>query len=133
MRLSIILFSRARWSILSAKWQTFTVDEPENAGGTDTGPQPTDYFLGSLASCFLLALAYAARKRSIELAPDLTVEVLGTYEGPRFADLRIVVGGSTPAEVLEPLLPAAQRVCYVSNTLRRPPPITVETALPDPG
>lgn len=105
----------------------FAVDEPELSGGTDTGPQPTDYFLGSLASCFLLALAWAARKRAIELDADLTVEVVGTYDGPRFADLRVLVRCSTAAEVIESLLPAAERVCYVSNTLRRPPPITVDS------
>jgi uncharacterized OsmC-like protein len=99
-------------------------DEPRSAGGADTGPQPTDLFLASIASCFVLAVAWAARKRGVEL-PDLQVRVVGTYDGPRFSHIDIgVVSGAAPA-VLEELLPQAERVCYVTNTLRRPPRIRV--------
>ena len=45
------------------------IDEPESAGGGDTGPQPSEVFLASLAGCFTLALYHAAKKRDIEL-PD---------------------------------------------------------------
>ena len=48
------------------------IDEPESAGGGDTGPQPSEVFLASLAGCFTLALYHVAKKRDIEL-PDLTV------------------------------------------------------------
>src|SRR5262249_46521543 len=43
---------------------TLEVDEPPSVGGTDLGPQPTDYFLVSIASCYTMALSHAARKRS---------------------------------------------------------------------
>jgi hypothetical protein len=44
---------------------------------------------------------------------------VGTYEGLKFTrvDLRIVA--DAPSSVLEDLLPEAQRVCYVTNTLRQ--------------
>lgn len=94
------------------------VDEPESAGGTDSGPQPTDLFLASIASCFTLSMAHAARKRGLEL-PGLRVRVVGTYEGLKFTriDLRIVADG--PPDMLDELIPDAQRVCYVTNTLRQ--------------
>ena len=94
------------------------VDEPESAGGTDSGPQPTDLFLASIASCFTLSMAHAARKRGLEL-PGLRVRVVGTYEGLKFTrvDLRIASDGSP--EMLDELIPDAQRVCYVTNTLRQ--------------
>ncbi|GAA1790967.1 OsmC family protein [Planosporangium flavigriseum] len=100
------------------------VDEPESVGGTDTGPQPTDYLLASVASCFALALVYSARKRSVEL-PSAQVTVTGTYDGPRFADIAIEVVTGLPDEDAERLIASAERVCYVTNTLRRPPTITV--------
>ena len=41
------------------------IDEPEKAGGGDTGPQPSEVFLASLAGCFTLAIYHVAAKRSI--------------------------------------------------------------------
>jgi putative redox protein len=93
------------------------IDEPENAGGGDTGPQPSEVFLASLAGCFTLALYHVAKKRDIEL-PDITVTATGFYEGPGFARLALEVKSGAGREVMEPLLEPAKRVCYVSNTLR---------------
>jgi len=93
------------------------IDEPESSGGGDTGPQPSEVFLASLAGCFTLAMYHVAAKRNIEL-PDLTVTATGTYEGPGFARLAVDVNSGAPREVLESLVEPAKRVCYVSNTLR---------------
>ncbi|MGV9306597.1 OsmC family protein [Nonomuraea sp. NPDC003727] len=100
------------------------VDEPESAGGTDTGPQPTDYLLAAVASCFALALVHSARKVGEEPAV-LDVSVTGTYEGTRYSDIAIDVVSSLTDEQAERFVEAAQRVCYVTNTLRVPPRITV--------
>lgn len=106
---------------------TLTVDEPASAGGTDRGPQPTDLLLSSVASCFGVALAYAARKRGVELG-DLAVRAVGTYDGPRFAAIRIEVACDHDSGELRSLMGSAERLCYVSNTLRRTPAITVALA-----
>ena len=74
-------------------------------------------FLASLASCFTLALAHVARKRQIEL-PDISVRVVGTYDGPKFVHVRVEVTSSHPREELEKLAERASAVCYVSNTIR---------------
>ncbi|MSW35927.1 MAG: hypothetical protein F2838_01580 [Actinobacteria bacterium] len=103
---------------------TVRVDEPERVGGTDTGPQPTDLLLASVASCFVLSLAWAANKRGITLE-SVGVNVTGTYEGPRFSAIAIDVDLPLPAEQAEALIRSAERVCYVTNTLRRPPELTV--------
>jgi putative redox protein len=102
----------------------FLVDEPVTAGGEDTGPQPTDYFLASLASCFVLAMAWSARKHSLEL-PPLTVNVTGTYDGPRFSAVAIDVVVALSDDKAKRLIESAERVCYVTNTLRRQPAISV--------
>ncbi len=54
------------------------------SGGTDTGLMPTELFCAALASCFCLAVAHVARKRSIEL-PDLQVTATAERAGPRAA------------------------------------------------
>ena len=101
------------------------VDEPESAGGTGTAPQPTDLLLASVASCFTLALVHSAGKRGITLT-GVRVEAVGNYAGPSFDAVRISVDvtGPTPDE-LAGLIAAAERVCYVSNTLRAGAAITV--------
>jgi len=94
------------------------VDEPPGAGGTGTAPQPTDLFLASIASCFTLALAYSADKLGISLT-RIDVDVVGHYDGLRFAavDILPTVAGTRPID-RQRLLRGAERVCYVTNTLR---------------
>ncbi|MDF2977433.1 MAG: OsmC family protein [Actinomycetospora sp.] len=105
-----------------------TVDEPVSAGGTDQGPQPTELFLASIASCFTLALSHSATKRGIELR-GLRVDATGTYDGPRFAALRVTVHADAPrGEELERLITVAERVCYVTNTLRQGPEIAFRSS-----
>ncbi|MGH2707718.1 MAG: OsmC family protein [Actinomycetota bacterium] len=92
-------------------------DEPPDCGGADAGPTPTELFLSSLASCFAMAVAHAARKRGVELA-DLAVRVRGHYQGLRFNSIVVEVLSSHPREELEALVQRARSYCYVSNTLR---------------
>jgi organic hydroperoxide reductase OsmC/OhrA len=102
------------------------VDEPESVGGTGLAPAPTDLFLASVASCFTLALVHSARTRSIDLT-SVRVRVVGHYSGLRFGAIHLLVDvvGPAPAE-LGRLVEAAERVCYVSNTLREPVAVTVD-------
>jgi len=100
------------------------VDEPERVGGSDTGPQPTDLLLAAVASCMVLSVAYSARKRDLELH-RIEVTVGGYYEGLRFRSIKVSVSTDAPADVVDVLMASAQRVCYVTNTLRDSPQITV--------
>ena len=69
-------------------------------------------------------MAYVADKSSADL-PDLQVTATGTYDGPRFAAIAISLVSTAERAMLEQLIPQAQRVCYVTNTLRQAPEITV--------
>lgn len=121
---------QSRWggglrAVVQAGGFELIVDEPESAGGTNTGPQPTDLLLASVASCFTLAIAYSAGKRGVEVA-GLDVDVTGTYDGPRFSRIRIAVRAERPTgDELTVLLSAAERVCYVTATLRLAPEIEI--------
>jgi putative redox protein len=103
------------------------IDEPESAGGEDSGPQPSEVFLASLAGCFTLALYHEAKKRNIEL-PDITVRATGTYQGPGFGRLVVEVKSGAEPDVIESLIEPAKRVCYVSNTLRNVSEVEVSLA-----
>ena len=118
----------ARWdgdlrAVVDAGRFQLIVDEPESVGGTNRGPQPTDVLLASVASCFAISMAHAARKGGIEL-PDLEVTATATYDGLRFSAVDISLTSTIAHAALEQLIPHAQRVCYVTNTLRQPPEIT---------
>jgi putative redox protein len=120
----------ARWTggmmaVVRAGDHEIVVDEPASAGGTGTAPQPTDLLLASIASCFTLSMAYAAGKRGIEL-PGLRVRVVGTYEGLKFSHIELLIVSAGPPEVLQELISDAERVCYVTNTLRQAPQIRIE-------
>lgn len=121
--------SRARWEsglrcVVNAGRFELTVDEPVSAGGTDEGPQPTDLLLASIASCFTVAVAYAAAKRDIELT-DLEVTATGVYKGPKFAEIVLDVRSGHEPEELHHLVTVAEKLCYVSNTLKTTPDIKV--------
>lgn len=104
---------------------TIRVDEPESVpGGSNSGPQPTEVFLASIASCFTLALAYSAGKRSLDL-DDVRVDVTGVYDGPSFSAIRIDAAVGCDEGELDRLVSAAQRVCYVTNTIRGGVPIDI--------
>ena len=81
--------------------------------GVDVDP------LASIASCIALSFAFVAKKRGIELH-GLDLSVVGSYEGLRFERISASISSGASREVLGGLLPEAERVCYVSNTLRYP-------------
>lgn len=112
---------------------TVSVDEPVTAGGSGAAPQPTDFFLASIASCFALALVYSAGKRGITFG-RLRVDATGHYAGNRFDTIRIDVdvAGCSAAE-LAPIVEAAEQICYVSNTISTGVPVTVIVAAESPA
>ena len=121
---------RTRWdggmrTVTQAGNFEVVVDEPETSGGTDTGPQPTDLLLVSVSSCLALALAWVARKRGVDLL-GLDVTAVGRYAGLKFDKISVTISSASPRSVVEDLLPEAQRLCYVSNTLRHQPELAVE-------
>lgn len=57
------------------------VDEPPEAGGTDTGPRPTELLGASLAGCTAITIEmYAGRKGWDVGAVEVDVEI--AYDGP---------------------------------------------------
>jgi len=103
---------------VTAREHTIRIDEPERSGGTNTGMMPTELFCAALASCFCLAVGFAARKRDQEV-PGLTVTVTAERAGDELRYEHFVV--TTQAELgdaeLARLVKRARPLCWVSNSL----------------
>jgi putative redox protein len=103
---------------VQARGHEVRVDEPPSAGGDDTGMMPTELFFASLATCFVLAVAYAARKRDIDVA-ELSVVVRAERAGSELRYDRIAVETFAAMDDarLAGLVERARPLCWVSNTL----------------
>ncbi|MEV4859097.1 OsmC family protein [Streptomyces ossamyceticus] len=107
------------------------VDQPLQAGGTDTAPTPTELFAASLATCVAFyAGRYLQRHRLPQAGLRVRTEFTMAADRPaRVASLRLAI-------VPPPELPERRRAallavashCTVHNTLHQPPPIDIEPA-----
>jgi len=100
------------------------VDEAPEYGGEDTGMMPTELFLGALASCFCISIAYVAKKEKIKLS-DLKVDVIGEKDtrNSLFSKCTVEVSCSNASEKIEGIVNKAKRYCYISNTIKGSCPI----------
>lgn len=109
---------------VSGRGHAIRVDEPAEFGGGDTGPMPTELLVAALASCFCLAVAWAAGKRHIRLE-DLRVDVRAQRAPgePRHGAYDVWIHSSTPPAELAPAVDLAKRYCWVTNTISQPPEV----------
>jgi putative redox protein len=102
---------------LSIRGHELTADEPESAGGTDTGPNPQELLAASLASCTAITIEmYAGRKGwdvgTVEDEVDHSSDALGH---PRIDEL-IKIANPLPEEQQERLREIACK-CPVHRAL----------------
>jgi uncharacterized OsmC-like protein len=117
---------------VSGRGHAIRVDEPAEFGGGDTGPMPTELVAAALASCFCVAVVWAARKKRIPVE-DLEVQVQPHRQvgEPRHGTYDLWVHSSTAAAEIAPAVELAKRYCWVTNTLAHPP--TIRYHLDDPS
>lgn len=109
---------------VSARQFSIPVDEAPEFHGEDTGMMPTELFLCSLASCFCLALVYAARKKRVEVK-DMRVNVKGrkNLKDFIFSSILVEIDSTLPSATLGDIIPLARKYCFVSNTVSKSCPI----------
>jgi putative redox protein len=94
------------------------VDEPEDEGGTDSGPGPTELLAASLATCTAITIEMYADRKGWDLG-DLEVAVdykAATHdEGPKFA-VKISLPAELEDDQLDRLLVIAHK-CPVHRAL----------------
>ena len=101
----------------------FYVDEPEDRGGTDQGPNPLAYFIAGAASCLINQLLTDAIYRGVVLE-DVEMVARGNFDrrmGGAFTeviyDLRLT-SPSSKEDILS-LATEAEEMCYAHQTLRK--------------
>ena len=115
---------------VDVRGHTLLVDQPAEAGGTDTAPTPTELFVAGLASCVAF---YARRYLARHQIDGSGLTVSASYEigGRPTRVLRTIIVVTPPAD-----LPAERRDaflavashCTVHNTLTEPADIEIALA-----
>jgi len=122
---------------VSARDFEFVVDEPEELGGTDQGPNPVEYLLGAWAGCLNVVAQKVCAEHDIELA-GLDVEIegdldprkfLGMADEPRagYQEIRVELAAETDAdaETLETVRQEVEARCPVGDNIMDPTPAEV--------
>lgn len=111
---------------LLASGKTIIADEPEEVGGTDSGPAPGEFLMISLASCTAITLRMYADRKKMPL-DKVRVEVM--FEKQQFKSVftrDVYLEGELSDEERQSLLEIAEK-CPVHKTLSNP--IEIETKL----
>lgn len=125
-------------TVVTARDFDFVVDEPASLGGTDDGPTPVEYLLGSWAGCLNVVAHLVAEERGIEI-DDLNVRIEGDLD-PRkllqdddaaragYQDVRVTIAVDTDAdeETLEAFGKEVEDRCPVADNIGNATPTTVE-------
>jgi len=119
-------------SQIKARQFNLIADQPENMGGTNLGPRPSELLLAALAACHEVTYRLYADAMDIELK-DVAVNVTGISDARGFfnvddeiaagfsevfGDINIVSNASE--EDIERLRLAVNRHCPVLDDLRKP-------------
>jgi len=128
MRLNGACTSHARTDV-SVRDRALVIDEPEERGGTNQGPSPTETMLGALVGCSNVITHKIAAKMGLEIA-SMTVDVEAQFDrrgvtlaeeiAVPFPELKLTMRLVTNAseEQVDALRVDLARFCPVSKVLR---------------
>lgn len=78
---------------IALRQHVVVADEPADAGGTDTGPKPTELLAAALAGCTAITVELYAQRKEWEIGRievDVALGEAGDGESPRFeVEIRI--------------------------------------------
>lgn len=113
------------------------IDEPEELGGTDNGPNPVEYVLAALGGCLNILITSFAGKYQVEIN-DVTINVEGDLDPdgfmgknpavrPGFQQIRyrIKIDSSSPEANIQRLLEHIESICPVKDTLSGVPVVRI--------
>jgi putative redox protein len=107
------------------------VDEPRDAGGTDTGPRPTQLLGASLAGCIAITIEMYARRKQWDVgAVEVTVDMEYEAHVPRTFNVAVFLPGDLDDEQRQRLLAIASR-CPVHRVLAGEAHVSVAERLED--
>jgi putative redox protein len=96
---------------------TLRVDEPEAAGGTDTGPSPTRLVAAGLAGCVAVTMEMYADRKGWDIGPvEVDVDVAYRDHAPISFAVRLRLSAELSEERRERLLVVARK-CPVHKVI----------------
>ncbi|MFP3871591.1 MAG: OsmC family protein [Candidatus Aenigmatarchaeota archaeon] len=116
---------------------SITIDEPEDIGGTNKGPNPVEVLLASLVGCLDFTGTIVAEQMGYELE-DFKLEVEGDIDPrgvmgkadvpPELMDVRVKVKQikGIPEEKIDEFLKTVQSRCPVDNTVEKGVEVKIE-------
>jgi putative redox protein len=95
-----------------------TVDEPQDAGGTNTGPSPTRLLTASLAACTSITVVMYADRKGWDIGDiEVTAELQGAPRGePAHFDVNLKLPAALTDDQVERIKVIAGK-CPVHRTL----------------
>lgn len=126
---------------ITARDHAFTIDEPHDLGGADSGANPVEHLLAALGSCQVITYQVWAEKLGITVEGielDLTGEIdlrgfLGTADGvrPGFEGIEVhtTLTGPEPVERYQELVDIVERHCPVLDNLQNTVPVRAEVSI----
>lgn len=115
-----------------------TVDEPPTLGGSDTAPNPVEYYLAGLLSCQVVTYRFWAERLGIEfddlkLSAEGDLDVRGFFGldpdvRPGFTAVRVLVDITGPAsdDDYRRLQDVVEQHCPVQDLTANPTPVETE-------
>jgi uncharacterized OsmC-like protein len=117
---------------IGVRGHTINVDQPVDAGGTDTAPTPTELFVASVAGCVAhYAHSYLARHDIGSDGLAVTARYVMAERPARVdaVDIHITPPDSLPVERRDAFLAVASH-CTVHNSLAQPVAVQIELDAP---
>ena len=120
----------------STRGFSFNVDEPEQLGGTNTGPNPVEYVIGAYGGCLNVVGHMVAKEMGITL-DSLGIHIEGDIDpsgfmgknpdvraGYKEVRVKLSVQSSASREQLEEWMNTMNKRCPVGDNLKNPTPVT---------
>lgn len=129
-------------TVVEAREFEFVVDEPPALDGTNDGPNPVEYLLGSWAGCLNVVAHTVAAERDIDIG-GVTIDIDGDLDPRRFLGLvddgragyqqirvTLSIDADVDEETLHDLTAEIEERCPVGDNLQNQTPteVTVTTA-----
>ena len=122
-----------------AKARNFSllIDEPENLGGKDKGPNPIEYLLFALGGCLGIVTQFVAKEMNIKIE-SLKINLKGDLNPMRFMgknfseragykNINVVIDikSNEKREKLEELIKRVEERYPISDNIRNPTPVNI--------
>ncbi|MEV0974294.1 OsmC family protein [Microtetraspora glauca] len=107
------------------------IDQPRDFGGSDTGPTPTELFVGSLAACVAHCAERYLHRCQLPAGVSVTVRYDLGLQPAHLSRVMLEIHAPGLPEGLRDSFTAAVRHCPVYNSLYMPPEVTFDVLTTD--